>query len=55
MPRLQQYLSLALLFGDLVFAVSPSIVNALKPSQAQGVEKAIVPSKAGQIGVNPVV
>jgi len=58
MPRPQQYLSLALLFTNIAFVVSPNLVNALKPTKAQGVqgvEDAIVPTKAGQIGVNPVV
>jgi len=55
MPRLQQYLSLALSLSELAFAVSLDTVNALKATKAQGIENAIVPTKAGQIGVNPVV
>ena len=38
-----------------VGAIGPSILSALAPTRVNGLEEAIVPTTAGQIGVNPVV
>ena len=52
-----QLLAVMMLLQGLALAVTPipALVDALQPSGKQGVQDAIVPTKAGQIGVNPVV